>query len=147
MASDGYRIRVFFYGSFMSTAVLRQHKADVSCAVSAKLDGYQLSVRPRATLEKRNGSVVYGSLAFIKACDVSRLYEQLRSDFGITYRPFPVQVEIYDGTSRDAVCFISYDEQVVVADPSYVRELAECAKDLKVPDDYIRHIMSFTTRI
>lgn len=131
----------------MNGDVLRRHEIEFESTIAAKLTGFELSVTPRANLRKRNGFAVYGSVVLIGHRYISRLYGDLESEFGIAYHPFPVLAKLRDDTSQAALCYISFDEHTSDADPRYVIELAECAKALNAPDEYIRHIMSFATKI
>lgn len=134
---------VFFYGTFMSAEILRGYGINCKETVSAKLNGYELSIRPRVNLHKKRGAVSYGGLACISPQDISRLYDDLIDKFGISYFPYPVLAELADGSFRAALCYISFDIQDSAADPEYVNELARCAIELDAPSQYIEHIMSF----
>lgn len=134
---------VFFYGTFMSAKILREHGIDCVATTPVKLNGYELSVRPRVNLKKNESSVSYGGLAHLSHHDVSRLYGDLNDKFGITYYPYPVIVELSDGDSKLALCYISFDIQDSPAEPDYVNELARCATELGAPPVYIDRIKSF----
>ena len=136
-------VPVFFYGTFMSPRILREHGIDCEATIPVKLDGYELSIRPRANLTKNESCVSYGGLAHISHRDISRLYSDLTDKFGITYYPYPVTVELSDGNSETALCYMSFDIQDSPADPDYVNELARCATELGAPAVYIGHIRSF----
>jgi hypothetical protein len=134
---------VFFYGTFMSARVLNEHGIACDITHPAKLNGYELSIRPRVNLRRNPDGAAYGGVAEITHADIARLYDGLREKFGITYHPFPVQVELFDGSFRPALCYISADIKDAPADPKYVDALAECAVQLQAPESYVQHIRSF----
>lgn len=127
----------------MNAKVLRRHEVDCGETLPAKLDGYELSIKPRVNLEKKGGCTVYGGLAFITHRDISRLYSNLKTDFGITYYPFPVSAQLPDGSQKIALCYIAFDIPQEKANPKYINELAECAKEMNAPEPYIQRIKSF----
>jgi hypothetical protein len=134
---------VFFYGTFMSAKILRDRGINCETTIPAKLNGYELSIRPRVNLKKKESCVSYGGLAHISHQDISRLYSHLNDKFGINYYPYPVITELVDGSVKPALCYISFDIQDSPADPDYVNELASCATELEAPEAYIGHIKSF----
>lgn len=134
---------IFFYGTFMSARVLREHGIDCDQTFSAKLNGYQLSIRPRVNLRLNSESAVYGGLALVSHEEIFSLYDGLKRDFKIVYHPYAVLVEMPDGSTRPALCFISPHIPDAVADPSYVNELAQCAREMQAPENYLKHIMTF----
>ena len=134
---------VFFYGTFMSAKILREYGINCEATIPAKLNGYELSIRPRVNLKKNESCVSYGGLAHISHQDISRLYSDLNDKFGITYYPYPVIAELADGSLKPALCYISFDIRDSLADPDYVNKLARCATGLEAPEAYIGHIKSF----
>ena len=134
---------VFFYGSFMSAAVLRKRGVECEMTSPARLEGFRLSIRPLANLSKDESSVAYGGLALVSHLDLQRLYAELKDEFDITYHPFPIAAELEDGNTRTALCYRAFDVPGSAADPDYIAVMAKCAAELEAPDDYIRHIESF----
>ncbi len=134
---------VFFYGTFMSAKILREYGITCEATIPAKLNGNELSIRPRVNLKKNDSCVSYGGLAHISHQDISRLYSDLNDKFGITYYPYPVIAELADGSLKPALCYISFDIRDSLADLEYVNELARCATGLEAPEAYIGHIKSF----
>ena len=137
---------VFFYGTFMSAEVLRGHGIECEATIPAKLEGYELSIRPRVNLKKNESCDSYGGLAHISHQDISRLYADLENAFGITYYPFPVIAELADGNTKSALCYTSFGIPISPAEPDYVNELARRATELGAPEAYIAHINSFMQR-
>ena len=134
---------VFFYGTFMSARILREHGINCDATIPAKLIGYELSIRPRVNLHNNASAISYGGLAHISHHDISQLYRDLNDNFGITYYPYPVIAELADGSLKPALCYRSFANQDSLADPEYVNELARCATELGAPEAYIDHIKSF----
>ena len=126
---------VFFYGTFMSAKILREYGIGCEVTIPDKLNGYELSIRPRVNLKENESCVSYGELAHISLQDISRLYSDIN---GITYYPYPVIADLADGSLKPALCYRSFDTQDSLADPDYVNELARCATELEAPDAYIR---------
>ncbi len=134
---------VFFYGTFMSAKILREHGINCEATIPAKLSGYELSIRPRVNLKKNESCISYGGLANISHQNISRLYGDLDDKFGISYYPYPVIAELADGSLKPALCYISFDIQDSLAAPDYVNALARCATELEAPEAYIGYIKSF----
>ena len=127
----------------MSARILREHRIKCDATILAKLNGYELSIRPRVNLHNNESSVAYGGLAHISHLDISQLYRDLNDNFGITYYPYPVSAELADGSLKPALCYRSFANQDSPADPDYVNELVRCATELGAPEAYIDHIKSF----
>lgn len=134
---------VFFYGTFMSADVLRRHGMVCDETIPVKLDGYELSIRPRVNLIPKTGCTSYGGLAHVSHGELSTLYGGLVANFGISYLPYPVKALMANGRSKLALCYISFDIEESLADPEYVHEMAKCAAELGAPEAYREHIKSF----
>ena len=61
----------------------------------ARLNGFELSIRPRVNLMRSDRSCVYGANE-----DLARLYSTLEELFGLKYFPEPVLAEAFDGTRQ-----------------------------------------------
>ena len=138
------KVWVFFYGTFMSARILREYGIECEETIPAKLNGYELSISPRVNLKKNDACVSYGGLAHISHQDISRLYGDLITKFGITYNPYPVIAELANSNFKPALCYISSDIEKSSADSAYVEEMVQCAIELEAPEAYVRHIKSFT---
>ena len=134
------KVWVFFYGTFMSARVLREHGIACDQTFPAKLNGYVLSIRPRVNLKPKSESAVYGGLALVSHEELSVLYDGLRQNFKIIYNPFAVLAELPDGSIRPTLCYISPDIPDADPCPSYVHELVKCAKEMQAPEGYIKLI-------
>ncbi|GAB5534884.1 MAG: hypothetical protein Rubg2KO_11330 [Rubricoccaceae bacterium] len=134
---------VFFYGTFMSARVLREHGLPCESTTPARLSGYALSVRPRVNLVASSEASVYGGLAEVRHHELAMLYDGLREDLGIVYHPYPVIAEVQDPSLRSALCYIAAASPDAPPDPAYIAELALCAVEMDAPPHYIAHIESF----
>jgi len=127
----------------MSARVLQKHGIDCSITYTAKLDGYSLSISPRVNLTPDNEACSYGGLALVDPSDIAMLYGGLKRDFDIDYFPYPVVVEMWDKSTRVALCYISSESTEEAPDLSYINEMEKCAKEMGAPQSYISHIKSF----
>lgn len=141
--SEAHNVWVFFYGTFMRTKVLHEYGIHCKETSPAKLNGFELIVRPRVNLIKREGAVSYGGLAYISHRDIFFLYDNLRKNFGIIYSPYPVIAQLSDGRSRPALCYIALNIEDGKPDPLYIEELIGCAKQVGASPQYLDHIQSF----
>ena len=137
------RVWVFFYGTFMSAKILRQHGLSCNKTYPAKVSGYALEIRPRVNLINNSASNSYGGLALIDHIELKNLYQNVRETFNINYWPYPVFAETQDGLIRQALCFTSEPFNLGDPDSSYIDEMKECAREMLAPESYILHIESF----
>ncbi len=134
---------MFFYGTFMSAAILKLHGISCDKTYPAKVPGYSLVIRPRVNLVKQSESNAYGGLALVKHSELANLYQKVQEKYGQAYSPYPVLAEMNDGLFRPALCFISEEFDLGEADSSYLDEMQKCAKEMNAPGSYIAHIESF----
>lgn len=134
---------VFFYGTFMSARVLKQHGIHCEETFPAKVSGYSLVIKPRVNLERSGDSNCYGGLALVKHNDLTGLYQKVHEMFGQAYFPYPVMAELADGLFRQALCFISEKFDAGDPEPDYIDEMSQCAREMNAPSNYIMHIESF----
>ena len=137
------RVRVFFYGTFMHPDVLAEFGVTAAEVVPARLDGFELYVRPRVNLVRAERSCVYGTLAAITREDIDRLYTQIEESFGLKYFPEPVLAEALDGARVPALCYIAPHMDDGPAQQGYIDQLAECVRTLGLPEWYAAHVESF----
>ena len=137
------RVWVFFYGTFMSAKILRQHGLSCDKTYPAKVSGYSLVIQPRVNLIKRSESNSYGGLALVKHSELASLYQRVHETFGHVYSPYPVMAEMDDGLFRQALCFISEEFNSGDPAPSYIDEMIQCANEMNAPESYISHIASY----
>ncbi len=137
------KVWVFFYGTFMSAKILRQHGIDCKKTFPAKISGYFLVIRPRVNLERRPEATTYGGLALVEHDKLANLYREVKEKFGQSYSPYPVLAEMPDGLIRQALCYISEAFDSGTPKPSYIEEMIRCAREMNAPESYISHIKSF----
>jgi hypothetical protein len=144
MSEVSSKVWVFFYGTFMSPDVLAEHGVIVDEALPARLAGFELTVRPRVNLIRSDRSSAYGALVRVMHKDLAGIYAGLRENFGLIYEPEAVLAETLDGRLRPALCYLTQWTDGSAADPSYVKRLAECVRELGLPEWYALHVESFT---
>lgn len=144
MGTDSKRVWVFFYGTFMNTAVLAEYGVIADESFPAKVSGFELTIRPRVNLVASDRFSVYGGLVKVTHDDLARIYSGLTSAFGITYHPEAVLAETTHAAHIPALCYIAQEMEDAPPDASYVRQLAACARKLRLPEWYALHIESTT---
>ncbi len=72
------KIWVFFYGTFMSAKVLKQHGIDCEKTYPAKISGYSLMIKPRVNLVKSIEANVFGGLALVEHNELENLYRTVK---------------------------------------------------------------------
>lgn len=137
------RVWVFFYGAFMSPGVLSAHGVTPGRIVPAKLNGFELCIRPRGNLKHSDRSCVYGAIAEVTHEDLARLYSDLDERFGLKYFPEPVLAEGLDGTVRPALCYVATHMDDAPPQKEYVNELAEAVRAAGLPEWYAELVESF----
>ena len=137
------RVWVFFYGTFMSPGVLVDQGVTPGRNVPARLNGFELSIRPRVNLRRSERSCVYGAMTEVTHEDLTRLYSALEELFGLKYLPEPVLAEAFDGTVRPVLCYIAPRMDDAPATIEYVGQLAEAARSVGLPEWYAEFVESF----
>lgn len=140
---DDERVWIFFYGTFMSPRVLAEQGVSAGVVVPARLNGYALTICPRVNLARSDRSCVYGALAALTHTDLSTIYSNLEERFGLTYLPEAVVAETLDGSLRPALCYLAPHMIEGDAEPAYIHQLAECVRELGLPDWYADFVESF----
>src|SRR5215472_495859 len=130
----------FFYGSFMNLDVLKQSGYVPDQYEVAKLNGFDIHIRPMATLIRSDQHCVYGIVASATHEQLRRLYSQ---DWVGTYLPEPVLVETLDGKLRVAFCYIAPVEEVRLATNDYIDRIVGPAKQYGFPAWYIARLEAF----
>ncbi|HXI86330.1 MAG TPA: gamma-glutamylcyclotransferase [Parvularculaceae bacterium] len=137
---------IFFYGTFMNADVLEKHGLGSKNTAPAKLLDYELTIRPRVNLRKRENKVVYGATTSLAHDDVSSLYDGLQKNFGLVYRPYAVLAHYTNHSFAPALCYVADSMEDGEPDEGYIRQMAECAELAGAPNEYIDHIRSFLGR-
>jgi hypothetical protein len=128
---------VFFYGLFMDETLLKEKGLNPQNTRPALLLGYQLHIGERATLSPRETAISYGTVMQLEDHELRELYagEGLED-----YVLQPVQVHTMTGDTLDAVSYILPMEQRSGSNSGYATKLAETAKKLGLPDEYVGEI-------
>ena len=134
---------VFFYGTFMNWDVLISHGVTPTVVIPAKLNGFELYIRPRVNLARSERSCVYGAIVAITHEELLRLYSNLEERYGVKYFPQPVLAETAEGGFRPVLCYIAPNMDAGQADQVYVTLLAQCVRKAGHPDWYAEFVESF----
>lgn len=139
-------IWVFFYGTIMNPAVMKDFGVTAGAVSPAKLAGFDLTIRPRPNLVRSERTHVFGSLMLVTHADLVTIYSHLERHFGIHYFPEAVLATTLDGTLRPALCYTVADMADAPADPAFVDQLAQCVRTMGHPEWYVSHVESFGAR-
>src|SRR5262245_27951093 len=139
------KIWVFFYGSYMNRAVLRDVGLTPEAWEPASLPGFDIRIGPRANLVRSAEHTVHGVLATASHPELERLYSHARDVLGETYLPGVVLAQTRDGVWRAALCYIAPAMAARRADPAYVDRILEGARELGLPASYLARLESFRT--
>jgi hypothetical protein len=139
-------IWVFFYGTIMNPAVMKDFGVTAGAVSPAKLAGFDLTIRPRPNLVRSERTHVFGSLMLVTHADLVTIYSHLERHFGIHYLPEAVLAMTLDGTLRPALCYTVADMADTPADPAFVNQLAQCVRTMGHPEWYVSHVESFGER-
>lgn len=130
----------FFYGSFMNLDVLKQGGYVPERYEVARLSGFDIRIRPLATLVRSDQHCVYGIVASGTHQQLPRLYSQ---DWVGTYLPETVLVETLDGKWRAALCYIAPAGESRLATNDYIDRIVGPAKEYGFSAWYIARLESF----
>jgi hypothetical protein len=136
------RVRVFFYGSYMNPAVLREVGIVPEAFEVARLDGYDIRIAPRANLVPSQQHNVYGVLVEATHAELDRLYAHARDVLGETYLPHPVLTKTVSAGWFPALCYIAPAMVSQRADPAYLERIVKAARDFGLPSWYIERLES-----
>jgi hypothetical protein len=145
MTSSEPAIWVFFYGTIMNPAVMKDFGVTAAETSPAKLTGFDLIIRPRPNLIRSERAVAYGSLMTVTHADLSTIYSGLEKNFGIKYVPEAVLATTRDGLFRPALCYTVPHMRDSAPAPEFVKQLAECVRTMRHPEWYAAHVESFAS--
>lgn len=111
----------------------------------ARLDGWDITIAPRATLVPAPEKSVFGVLARLSHADLDKLYAKDWFGFG-TYLPEAVLVTDAAGKPIPALTYIAWEMEKGVPTAEYIRKVTAVARQFEFPEWYIRHIESFGER-
>ena len=137
------RVWVFFYGAFMSPRVLSEYGVTPGRIVPARLNGFELSIRPRGNLVRSERFCAYGVITDVTHEDLARLYSDLEERFGLKYLPEPVLAEALDGSVRPVLCYIAPHMDDAPPTSDYIGQLAEAVRAAGLPEWYAEFVESF----
>jgi hypothetical protein len=134
------RVSTFFYGSYMNRAVLREADIAFDAFEVARLDGYDITIAPRANLVPSPEHCVYGVLARATHTELARLYAHAKDALGETYLPHPVLAQVRSGDWRPALCYIAPSMIPRAPDPAYVDRIVAPAREFGFPEWYVERL-------
>lgn len=137
------KVITFFYGSYMSPAVLRGVGVVPDRMEVARLPGFDIEIRPLANLVPSDRHTVYGILATATHAELGRLYDHARDVLGGVYLPHPVIAYTLSGQAEPALCYIAPQLSPGPAAPEYVARIVEPARTYGFPAWYISRLESF----
>jgi hypothetical protein len=137
------KVWVFFYGSYINPAVLREVGLVPERWEVARLDGFDIRIQPRANLVRSDQHRVYGVVATATHAELARLYAHARDVLGEVYLPEAVLVQTPAGLWRPALCYICPGMAPRPADSAYVERIIDPARDLGFPEWYVARLESW----
>ena len=137
------QVWVFFYGSYMNREVLKEAALAPEPFEVARLDGFDIRIRPLANLVEADGRAVYGVLARATHEELRRLYEHAEQVLGGRYLPEAVLPRTVDGRWRPALCYIAPSLPDGPANAAYVERIVRPARELGFPDWYVHTLEAF----
>ena len=127
-------VNVFFYGLFMDMGLLQQRGLTPRHPQVARLDGYDVDIRDRATLIRNATARVYGIVTGLTHEDIGTRY----ADPSVRdYRPEAVVVTLADARQVPAWCYNLPQVTGARRDTVYAVRLVEVSKTLAFPGDYL----------
>jgi hypothetical protein len=137
------RVWVFFYGSYMNFDVLKEVNLVPEEWEVAKVNGFDITIQPRANLMRSDRQCVYGILAAATHAELDRLYDHAKAVLGETYLPQAVLAETMSGSWRAALCYIAPSMVARPAANDYVERIVKPAKEFSFPKWYVERLESF----
>ena len=128
---------VFFYGLFMDEDLLRAKGLNPNNIRLAALKDYELKIGARATLVPAVGACAYGTVMELDSNELQSLYS---GDGVEDYVPETVQINVIKGPTVEASTYILPVEKLSGSNSEYAAKLADVAKKLALPDDYVGEI-------
>lgn len=133
-------MRVFFYGSFINTAVLGSVGLVPGMVETARVWGFDIRIAPLANLVRSDGCCVYGIVCETTHDDLDRLYAQ---DWVGLYLPEAVIAETAGGGLVPALCYIAPLPAAAYATDEYIDRIVGPAREYGFPAWYIERIESY----
>jgi hypothetical protein len=136
------KVWVFFYGSYMNFGVLREVDFVPEKWAVARLDGFDISIRPRANLIRSDQHCVYGIVATATHVELARLYAHAQNVLGELYLPEAVLAQTQAGPWQPALCYICAEMEPQPPDNAYVERILQPAREFGFPEWYVTRLQS-----
>jgi hypothetical protein len=137
------KVWTFFYGSYMNLNVLKEVELTPEHYEVAKLNGFDIQIRPLANVIRSEQHCVYGIITTATHEELRRLYAHAEQVLGGIYLPGAVLVERRDGSWRPALCYIAPSMPPQPAASDYVDRIVGPAKEYGFPAWYIERLENF----
>jgi hypothetical protein len=135
-------VAVFFYGSYINRDVLAEVEIDPDPFEVARLEGFDITIRPLANLVAAEEARVFGILTRATHAELARLYHHADHVLGERYLPEAVLVEAKAGP-KPALCYIAHEMADAPADPAYVERIVGPAREYGFPAEYVAKLEGF----
>ena len=136
----GEKVWIYFYGSYMDTVTLAGWRVRPLSFEVARLDDWDVTFSPHATLIPRAGDSVYGIVAELAESDVERLYS--RTELA-DYKPVEVIVETATKKLVPAICYVSKPAENLKPSAAYLKLVVDTARKLGFPSAYLEKLSAF----
>jgi hypothetical protein len=136
-------VAVFFYGSYMSRDVLAEIGVRPEVREVARLDGFDIRIRPLANLVPARDSSVWGIVCGVTHEELDRLYGHARDVLGGVYLPQAVMVRTLDDRIEPALVFTAAQLSDRPSAVDYVDRVVRAARGLGFPEEYVARLESF----
>ena len=133
----------FFYGSYINLDVLKEVDYTPRYKETAKLPGFDITIRPLANLVRSDRHSAYGIVATGTHAELARLYDHAENILGGRYLPEAVLVQTTAGRWLPALTYIAPKLSGEHATTDYVDRIVKPAKAYGFPSWYIERIESF----
>ncbi len=133
----------FFYGSYMNLEVLKGVDCVPRQVETARLPGFDISIRPLANLVRSDQHSVYGIVATGTHTELARLYDHAENVLGGRYLPEAVLVVTESGRWLPALTYIAPALPDGPAAVDYVGRIIEPARTHGFPEWYIERLEGF----
>ncbi len=137
------KVWTFFYGSYINLDVLNEVDLVLEQYEVARLNGFDIQIRPLANLVRSDPHCVYGIVATATHDELKRLYAHAEHVLGGVYLPEAVLTVTPDRALRPALCYISPSMDAKPAANDYIDRIVGPAKEYRFPTWYIDRLERF----
>ena len=142
-AGPAPEVAVFFYGSYMNGAVLREIGLTSRRTDVASLSGFDIEIAPIANVVPVAGQMVWGIITTATHAELDQVYAHARDVLGRVYLPHAVLVEAAGGVFRPVLCYIGVPVVPAPAANDYVDRVVAGAREHGLPAAYIDRLERF----